>query len=77
MDYEELAKAHYRIATLEESLQKLKEEGAIAPVEDRDVATVIELWTGIPAARIQENELRSWPIWKRCWRRRSSARTRR
>ena len=53
----ELAKAHYRIATLEESLQKLKEEGAIAPVEDRDVATVIELWTGIPAARIQENEL--------------------
>ena len=57
VDYEELAKAHYRIATLEESLQKLKEEGAIAPVEDRDVATVIELWTGIPAARIQENEL--------------------
>ncbi len=57
VDYEELAKTHYRIATLEESLDKLRGEGAFAAVEEQDVAHVIELWTGIPAARIAENEL--------------------
>ena len=57
VDYEELAKTHYRIATLEESLDKLKSEGVFAQVEEQDVAKVIELWTGIPAARVQENEL--------------------
>ena len=58
IDYEELAKTHYRIATLEESLDKLKGEGVFADVEERDVAKVIELWTGIPASRVQENELK-------------------
>ena len=58
VDYEELAKTHYRIATLEESLDKLKSEGVFAQVEEQDVAKVIELWTGIPAARVQENELK-------------------
>ena len=58
IDYEELAKTHYRIATLEESLDKLEDEGAFADVEEQDVAKVIELWTGIPASRVQENELK-------------------
>ena len=58
IDYEELAKTHYRIATLEESLDKLKSEGVFADVEEQDVAKVIELWTGIPASRVQENELK-------------------
>ncbi len=58
IDYEELAKTHYRIATLEESLDKLKGEGVFADVEEQDVAKVIELWTGIPASRVQENELK-------------------
>jgi len=58
VDYEELAKTHYRIAALEESLDKLKNEGVFAAVEEKDVAYVIELWTGIPAARIEENELK-------------------
>ena len=57
VDYEELAKTHYRIATLEESLDKLKGEGVFAQVEEQDVAKVIELWTGIPASRVAENEL--------------------
>ena len=57
VDYEELAKTHYRIATLEKSLKTLEEEGAFAQVEEQDVAKVIELWTGIPASRVQENEL--------------------
>ena len=58
VDYEELAKTHYRIAALEESLDKLKNEGVFAAVEEKDVAYVIVLWTGIPAARIEENELK-------------------
>ena len=58
VDYEELAKTHYRIATLEENLDKLRAGGAFAAVEEQDLAYVIELWTGIPAARIEENELR-------------------
>ena len=57
VDYEELAKTHYRIATLEKSLKTLEDEGAFAQVEEQDVAKVIELWTGIPASRVQENEL--------------------
>ena len=58
VDYEELAKTHYRIATLEENLDALRSEGAFAAVEEQDAAHVIELWTGIPAARIAENELK-------------------
>ncbi len=57
VDYEELAKTHYRIATLEESLDQLRQEGVFSAVEEEDLAHVIELWTGIPAARVAENEL--------------------
>ena len=57
IDYEELAKTHYRIATLEEGLDKLRQEGVFSAVEEQDLAYVIELWTGIPAARVEENEL--------------------
>ena len=58
VDYEELAKTHYRIATLEENLDALRRDGVFAEVEEQDIAHVIELWTGIPAARIAENELK-------------------
>jgi len=57
VDFEELAKTHYRIATLEESLDQLRQEGVFSAVEEQDLAHVIELWTGIPAARVEENEL--------------------
>ncbi len=57
VDYEKLAESHYKIATLEESLNTLKNEGAFAQVEESDLAYVIELWTGIPASRVAENEL--------------------
>lgn len=58
IDYEELAKIHYRIASLEEKIQALQGEGLLAEVEEKDLAYVIELWTGIPASRIEENELK-------------------
>ncbi len=57
VDYEELAKTHYRIATLEEGLDRLRGQGVFAPVEERDLAYVIELWTGIPAAKIESGDL--------------------
>ena len=77
VDYEELAKPHYRIATLEEGLDRLRGQGVFAPVEEGDLAYVIELWTGIPAAKIESGDLKSWLGWKRFCRKRSSARTRR
>lgn len=58
INYEELAKTHYRIATLEENLQSLKTQGVFAEVTEADLAYVIELWTGIPASKIEENELK-------------------
>ncbi len=57
VDYEELAKTHYRIATLEEGLDRLRGEGIFSSVEEEDLAYVIELWTGIPAAKIEANDL--------------------
>ena len=57
VDYEELAKTHYRIATLEEKLDKLRGEGVFSQVEERDLADVVELWTGIPAAKIEAGDL--------------------
>jgi len=58
VDYEKLAETHYKIATLEENLKKLQDKGVFASVEEYDVAYVIELWTGIPASKIEENELK-------------------
>ncbi len=58
VDYEELAKTHYRIATLEEGLDRLRNEGIFSPVEERDLAYVIELWTGIPAAKVEAGDLK-------------------
>ena len=58
VDYEELAKTHYRIATLEEGLDRLRGEGVFSPVEEQDLAYVIELWTGIPASKIEEGDLK-------------------
>ncbi len=58
VDYEELAKTHYRIATLEEGLDRLRSEGVFAPVEEKDLAYVVELWTGIPAAKIEAGDLK-------------------
>ncbi len=57
VDYEELAKTHYRIATLEEGLDRLRREGVFAPVEEADLAYVIELWTSIPASKIEAGDL--------------------
>lgn len=57
-DYEKLAKVRYEIARLS-SLQKTLESEAInKAVTEEDLAHVIELWTGIPAAKVQETDVR-------------------
>ena len=57
-DYEKLAQVRYEIASLEEKTRQLMPEALGADVGLEDLARVIELWTGIPASRVQESELK-------------------
>lgn len=57
VDYEKLAKLRYDLACLEKKIHEEETHSLEAAVNETDVAHVIELWTGIPATRIQENEL--------------------
>lgn len=57
-DYEKLAETRYEIARLEEKTKSLEQEALHSAVTEEDLAHVIELWTGIPASRIQESELK-------------------
>lgn len=58
IDYEELAKLRYSISQLDQKVKELAPAALGAEVEETDLAKVIELWTGIPASRVQENELK-------------------
>lgn len=57
-NYEEMAKVRYEIARIEDQVHDLEEAVRGAVVEEEDLAHVIELWTGIPSSRVQENELK-------------------
>ena len=57
-DYEELAHVRTDISRLEQRAADLAPQALGSPVEEADLAHVIELWTGIPASRIQESELK-------------------
>lgn len=57
-DYEKLAEIRVDLSKLDEREKQLAPQALGSQVEERDVAKVIELWTGIPASRIQENELK-------------------
>lgn len=56
-DYEALAESRYKIANLEKKVQEIDADKVVAEVNEGDLAYVIELWTGIPASRVQESEL--------------------
>jgi ATP-dependent Clp protease ATP-binding subunit ClpC len=56
IDYEKIAKAKADIIMIKEQLKEIEPKIANIPVEVSDVAKVIELWTGIPAAKIEESE---------------------
>ena len=57
INYEKLATVRYEIARLEKVMSETKEDSLSAEVTEEDIAHVIELWTGIPASKVQENEL--------------------
>ncbi len=57
-DYEKLAEVRTEISQLTEKAKSLAPAALGSEVEEKDLARVIELWTGIPASRIQESELK-------------------
>ena len=58
VDYEALAQKKSQAARLQEEIQELAPRALDQPVGEEHLARVIELWTGIPASKIQETELR-------------------
>lgn len=56
-DYEALAETKYKVAALVEKLDAFDLEEVTAAVNEADLAYVVELWTGIPAAKIEQSEL--------------------
>ncbi len=57
VDYEALAEVNTSLAQIDSELGQIDPDKLIAKVTEEDIAKVIELWTGIPASRIRENEL--------------------
>ncbi len=57
VDYEQLAEIRTELLKAQEAAEKIREAATEAPVTAEDLAKVIELWTGIPASKVQENEL--------------------
>ena len=57
IDYEELARLKTEAAVLEKKYHDVDPQTLYANVTEEDVAAVIELWTGIPASKVTENEL--------------------
>lgn len=55
-DYETIARVKYEIQQLEQELPAKREAVDKIEVTMEDVAKVIELWTGIPAAKVKETE---------------------
>ncbi len=57
-DYEEIAKIKAEIIQKKEEVKKLEELAADNNVTEDDLARVIQLWTGIPASKVIESDLR-------------------
>ncbi|MCD8025668.1 MAG: ATP-dependent Clp protease ATP-binding subunit [Clostridiales bacterium] len=57
VDYKALAEVNTGLARIDSELSEIDPETLTASVTEDDIAKVIELWTGIPASRIKENEL--------------------
>ena len=57
IDYEKLAENKAKVLQLQSQADSIKQEALSQKVTDEDLAKVIELWTGIPASKIQESEL--------------------
>ncbi len=58
VDYEKLALVKAELEKYKKQANELYVPASDNTVTDMDVAKVIELWTGIPAAKVQENDLK-------------------
>ena len=59
IDYEQYRRAQERAcASWMKRWQQLRPAAENAPVSEDDLAQVIELWTGIPASKVRESDLR-------------------
>lgn len=56
IDYARVAELKTQIAQTEERISQLKEKAENVSVTLEDLSKVIEMWTGIPASKIQETE---------------------
>ena len=57
VDYEKLANIRATLAQQQQKIEQLRPQATACPVTQDHLARVIELWTGIPAAKIRQNEL--------------------
>ena len=58
IDYERLAEIRAELLSSEGKLPELEKAAADNDVTEEDLATVINLWTGIPAAKVVEGDLK-------------------
>ncbi len=58
IDYAKLSQVRTDLARANKQIAALEERAHPAEVTDDDLAHVIELWTGIPASKVQANELK-------------------
>ena len=57
IDYEVLANTRALMAQTQQQADAIRAAATAAPVTEEALAKVIELWTGIPASKVQESEL--------------------
>ncbi len=57
-DYEEIAKVKAELIQVRAEVEKLEKLAADCHVTEEDLAKVIQLWTGIPASKVIESDLR-------------------
>lgn len=57
-DFEEIAKIKEELSKLEENMEELKRLASDNAVTQDDLARVLQLWTGIPAQKIVESDLK-------------------
>jgi ATP-dependent Clp protease ATP-binding subunit ClpA len=58
VDYERIAEIKSEIYNLNDSIKAVEAEALGQKVTDDDLAKVLELWTGIPASKIRETEIK-------------------
>ncbi len=57
LDFERIATVKYELEKNKEALEKARPKASKNKVTTNDLARVIELWTGVPAAKVKQNNL--------------------